>query len=64
MNQVNRSFGAGDGARLGIASAGKAYYDLMQALADLGLSRGSGARGVRIAKFGMTYPLEPRFTAE
>jgi indolepyruvate ferredoxin oxidoreductase len=65
-NNVNRSFGAGDGAWLGIASAGKAYYDLMQALADLGL-RGAGdlARaGVRIAKFGMTYPLEPRFTAE
>jgi len=64
-NNVNRSFGAGDGAWLGIASAGKAYYDLMQALADLGLQRaGDLARaGVRIAKFGMTYPLEPRFTA-
>jgi len=36
VNNVNRSFGAGDGAWLGIASAGKAYYDLMQALADLG----------------------------
>jgi len=69
INPVNRSFGApvGDrGAWLGIASAGKAYYDLMQALADLGL-RGAGdlaGAGVRIAKFGMTYPLEPRFTAE
>ena len=63
---MNRSFGAGDGAWLGIASAGKAYYDLMQALADIGLHRaGDLARaGVRIAKFGMTYPLEPRFTAE
>ena len=65
LNQVNRSFGAGDGAWLGIASAGKAYYDLMQALADLGLQRDDLARaGIRIAKFGMTYPLEPRFTAE
>jgi indolepyruvate ferredoxin oxidoreductase len=66
LNNVNRSFGAGDGAWLGIASAGKAYYDLMQALADIGLHRaGDLARaGVRIAKFGMTYPLEPRFTAE
>ena len=65
LNQVNRSFGAGDGATLGIASAGKAYYDLMQALADLGFQRDDLARaGIRIAKFGMTYPLEPRFTAE
>src|ERR1017187_462725 len=65
INNVNRSFGAGDGAWLGIASAGKAYYDLMQALADLGLQRDDQARaGIRIAKFGMTYPLEQRFTAE
>lgn len=65
LNAVNRSFGAGGGAWLGIASAGKAYYDLMQALADLGLERDDLARlGVRIAKFGMTYPLEPRFVAE
>jgi indolepyruvate ferredoxin oxidoreductase len=68
LNQVNQSFGAppGDaGAWLGIASAGKAYYDLMQALSDLGLARDDLAgAGIRIAKFGMTYPLEPRFTAE
>jgi indolepyruvate ferredoxin oxidoreductase len=65
LNPVNRSFGAGDGAWLGIASAGKAYYDLMQALADLGLGRDDLVRaGIRIAKFGMIYPLEPRFTAE
>jgi indolepyruvate ferredoxin oxidoreductase len=68
LNHVNRSFGAplGDNAAwLGIVSAGKAYYDLMQALADLGLGRDGLARlGVRVAKFGMTYPLEPRFTAE
>ena len=65
QNHVNHSFGASDGAWLGIASAGKAYYDLMQALADLGVRRDDLARlGVRIAKFGMTYPLEPRFAAE
>ena len=65
LNQVNRSFGAGDEARLGIASSGKAYYDLMQALADLGMTRDDLRHaGIRIAKFGMIYPLEPRFTAE
>jgi indolepyruvate ferredoxin oxidoreductase len=66
LNHVNRMFGAAAGAWLGIASAGKAYYDLMQALADLGLHRADdlARAGIRIAKFGMTYPLEPRFTAE
>ena len=60
LNQVNQSFGAppGDaGAWLGIASAGKAYYDLMQALSDLGFAREDLAgAGIRIAKFGMTLP--------
>jgi indolepyruvate ferredoxin oxidoreductase len=65
LNGVNRSFGAAAGAWLGIASAGKAYYDLMQALADLGLRREDlAALGIRIAKFGMTFPLEPRFTED
>ncbi len=64
LNGVNSTFGAGEGAWLGIASAGKAYYDLMQAMRDLGLRREDLPRlGVRIAKFGMTYPLEPRFAA-
>jgi indolepyruvate ferredoxin oxidoreductase len=64
-NPVNRSFGAGAGGRLGIATAGKSYYDLMQALRDLGIGREKLAEmGVRIAKFGMTFPLEPRFVAE
>ncbi len=65
LNGVNRSFGAGAGAWLGIASAGKAYYDVMQALADLGLRREDLAGlGIRIAKLGMTFPLEPRFTED
>ena len=64
LNGVNRSFGA-ENAWLGIASAGKAYYDLMQALSDLGVRNEDLRRlGIRIAKFGMTFPLEPRFAAE
>ena len=62
LNGVNFSFGAAEAAWLGIASAGKAYYDAMQALSDLGIGREDLARlGIRIAKFGMTYPVEPRF---
>src|SRR5579872_960247 len=62
---INRWFGARDTARLGIATAGKSYYDLMQALRDLGIgAAGLDTLGIRIAKFGMTFPLEPRFVSE
>ena len=64
INHVNHVFGAGSGARIGIATAGKPYYDLMQSLRDLGIRREElDALGIRIAKFGMTFPLEPRFLA-
>jgi|SRR5579871_1335914 len=65
LNSVNQMFGAREGAHLGIATAGKPYYDLMQALRDLRISyEDLEALGLRIAKFGMTFPVEPRFTAE
>ena len=64
-NGVNRIFGARDGARFGIVTAGKPYYDLMQALRDLGIRQEElDTLGVRISKFGMTFPLEPQFVAE
>ena len=59
---LNRLEGAMEGAKIGIATAGKSYYDLRQTLSDCGLD--PAAIGLRIAKFGMTYPLEPEFTAE
>jgi indolepyruvate ferredoxin oxidoreductase len=50
---------------LGIASAGKSYYDLMQALRDLGIDDDQLAKfGIRIAKFGMTFPLDKEFAKE
>ena len=65
LNPVNQTFGAREGSRLGIATAGKPYYDLMQALRDLGIRREDlESLGLRIAKFGMTFPLEPRFVSE
>jgi indolepyruvate ferredoxin oxidoreductase len=64
-NGFNRIFGARDNARLGIATAGKPYYDLMQSLGDLGIRHDDlDALGVRIAKFGMTFPIEPFFAAQ
>ncbi|MFN7935496.1 MAG: indolepyruvate ferredoxin oxidoreductase family protein [Bryobacteraceae bacterium] len=64
-NGLNRWFGAKENARLGIATAGKYYYDLMQALRDLGIGVDDlAAMGIRIAKFGMTFPVEPLFARE
>src|SRR5260370_6581828 len=56
QNRVN--FWRGEGT-FGILSAGKAYYDLLQALRDLGIEG-----GVRIGKVGMPFPLDPQFAAE
>ncbi len=64
-NNLNRWHGAREGAWLGIATAGKSYYDLAQALRDLGIHEHDlEALGIRIAKFGMTFPLEPRFAVD
>ena len=65
INGVNRRFGAGDGATFGIASAGKSFYDLMQAFGVLGIGREDLSRmGIRIAQFGMTFPLERGFARD
>jgi indolepyruvate ferredoxin oxidoreductase len=65
LNRLNRWRGAGTEAWLGIASAGKSYYDLMQALRDLGIGEDDlGSLGIRIAKFGMTFPLDGEFARE
>ncbi|WP_024511531.1 indolepyruvate ferredoxin oxidoreductase family protein [Bradyrhizobium sp. ARR65] len=46
-------------ARLGIITTGKAYLDLRQALADLGITdRDAQALGLRIYKVALTWPLE------
>ena len=63
FNQLNRRHGADEGARIGIATAGKYYYDVMQAFTDLGVDEDRLRQlGIRIAKFGMTYPLDPAFS--
>src|SRR5512147_40448 len=46
-------------ARFGIVASGKAYLDMRQALADLGLDEDTCARiGIRVFKVGMVWPLE------
>ncbi|MBD2859811.1 indolepyruvate ferredoxin oxidoreductase family protein [Spongiibacter sp. KMU-158] len=46
--------------RLGIATSGKAYLDVLQALEDLGIDEQlAGEIGLRVYKIGMPWPLEP-----
>jgi indolepyruvate ferredoxin oxidoreductase len=62
-NKLDRNvFGRADGepSRLGIVATGKAFLDLMQALADLGIDDASARRlGVKVFKVAMPWPLEP-----
>jgi indolepyruvate ferredoxin oxidoreductase len=47
-------------AWLGLVAAGKSYYDLREALRELGLDDAAlRQHGIRILKLGMIYPLEP-----
>lgn len=65
LNTLNRWHGPREGAWMGIASAGKSYFDLMQALRDLGLGEEEQKQlGIRVAKFGMTFPLDGEFARE
>jgi indolepyruvate ferredoxin oxidoreductase len=64
-NGINRVFGhtgagASGKARLGIVTAGKAYLDVRQALAESGLigEQALEDEGIAILKFGMTWPLD------
>ena len=65
LNRINKWRGAREGAWLGLASAGKSYYDLMQALRDLGIGEHElESLGIRVAKFAMTFPLDGDFARE
>ena len=52
--------------RLVVVTAGKAYADVREALAKLGLptARALADAGVRLVKLGMTWPLNPAFAKE
>ena len=64
-NGLNRVTVPTSDAWLGIASSGKTYYDLMQALRDLGLDEAQlERRGVRVFKISMPWPLERELVRE
>lgn len=59
-NQVNRITIPTQDAWLGIAAAGKTYYDLREALHQLDLDDAAlEQHGIRLLKIGMLYPIEP-----
>jgi indolepyruvate ferredoxin oxidoreductase len=64
-NRLNRITVNPPEAWLGIVAAGKTYYDVLQALGDLGLGDAELRRaGVRILKLGMVWPFEREIARE
>ena len=60
VNQLNRVVIDSPQPRLGIATSGKSYLDVRQALEDLGISDADAAEiGIRVFKIAMPWPLEP-----
>jgi indolepyruvate ferredoxin oxidoreductase len=58
-NQIDRITIDSPRARLGIATSGKSYLDVLQALQGLGIDPQMAADiGIRVYKIGMTWPLE------
>ncbi|OHV39227.1 indolepyruvate ferredoxin oxidoreductase [Pseudofrankia sp. EUN1h] len=57
-NRLDRVVGAPAGARLGVVCAGKTYFDVAQALTDLGVGADRLADvGIRMLRLAVTYPL-------
>jgi indolepyruvate ferredoxin oxidoreductase len=65
-NGLNRITVPTPDAWLGIAAAGKTYYDLRQALTELGLGDDAALRryGIRLLKIGMLFPMESGIVRE
>lgn len=64
-NSINQVTHNAFEAKTGIIASGKAYADLRQAMAELGLtSLEAEKRGLRILKVGMVWPLEPHIIEE
>ena len=58
-NGIDRTVIDSSNARLGIATCGKSYLDVRQALEDLNIDEADCERiGIRIYKVGMTWPLD------
>jgi indolepyruvate ferredoxin oxidoreductase len=64
-NNLNRIVVPSPSAWLGILTTGKTYFDVRNALGELGLDEAALRRyGIRILKIGMMFPMEPRIIRE
>ncbi len=64
-NRLNHNVVEGPNDRFGIIASGKAYNDMRQALADLGLDDDTfRALGIRVHKVNVVWPLEATITRE
>jgi indolepyruvate ferredoxin oxidoreductase len=64
-NKLDRILVPTQRAWLGILTSGKTYYDVRQALHELGLDDAALQRyGIRVLKMGMIFPMEPRIVRE
>ena len=60
VNSIDRDVVVSPRAKLGIVTAGKAHYDLMEVLRRLDIAPETlSGHGVRVYKLGLTYPIEP-----
>ncbi|GAB3774656.1 indolepyruvate ferredoxin oxidoreductase family protein [Ramlibacter monticola] len=60
INSIDRHVVQSPRATVGIVTAGKAHYDLLEVLRRLDVPLETlAAHGVRIYKLGLTYPIEP-----
>jgi indolepyruvate ferredoxin oxidoreductase len=64
-NKLNKIVVDSPRPKFGIVAAGKAYLDVRQALADLGLDDAVCANvGIRVLKLGCVWPLDPQIARE
>ena len=64
-NRLDRTHFDSPGATRGIVTTGKAYLDVLQALADLGIDAAAARElGVKVYQVTMPWPLEPQGLAE
>jgi len=65
VNRLNRIALDPPNAWLGIAAPGKTYYDLREALRELGLDDAAlRHHGIRLLQIGMLFPMEPTIVRE
>ena len=66
LNDLNRIVARPAKPRIGIISSGKTYYDVRQALSDLGLATDEALEeaGIGLLKLGMIFPIEPGIVRE